>query len=211
MNMKIYEQLKTVPQQYLKTIQAGRLKGMSDIKPQWRIETMTKVFGICGFGWKVQNVKFEYRNGSHEQMTCHCYLELFVKVDDVWSDPIVGVGGSSFIANEKNGLYTSDECEKMAYTDALGGAMKMLGMAADVYMGEASKYSQPAQATQPPAQEKSWLNQTDKAGNQTTQWANVMAAITAGKVKSIADVTAHYKLNKEVQSTLEQLLQGGVK
>jgi hypothetical protein len=66
-------------------------------------------------------------------------------------------------------------------------------------------------SSQPPAQDKPWLNQTDKAGKQTTQWANVVAAITAGKVKNIADVTAHFKLNKEVQATLEGLLQGGVK
>ena len=64
---------------------------------------------------------------------------------------------------------------------------------------------------QPPAQEKPWLNRTDKAGNHTPQWANVVAAITAGKVKTIADVTAHFKVNKEVQDILEDLLQGGAK
>ena len=59
--------------------------------------------------------------------------------DDLWSEPIYGTGGSSFIAKEKNGLYTSDECFKMAYTDALSVACKMLGMGANVYWGD-SKY-----------------------------------------------------------------------
>jgi hypothetical protein len=32
-------------------------------------------------------------------------------------------------------MYVSDEAEKMAHTDAIGTAMKMLGLASDVYMG----------------------------------------------------------------------------
>ncbi len=59
--------------------------------------------------------------------------------EDLWSKAIEGSGGSSFISNEKNGLYTSDECFKMAYTDALSVACKSLGMGADVYWGD-SKY-----------------------------------------------------------------------
>jgi hypothetical protein len=153
-NKLIYNKLKSVPKEYLKTIQAGRLKGMSDIKPQWRIERMTEVFGVCGFGWKVANLRFDYKNGSDNQIVCFCYLELFIKQNDVWSDSIPGVGGSSFIANERNGLYTSDEAGKMAYTDALSVAMKMLGMASDVYMGHGGKYEtapqQPTQTTTKP-------------------------------------------------------------
>ena len=57
-----------------------------------------------------------------------------------WTEAIEGTGGSSFVANEKNGLYTSDECFKMAYTDALSVACKSLGMGADVYWGD-SKYN----------------------------------------------------------------------
>lgn len=138
--MEIYNKLKSVPPEFLKTIQAGRLKGMSDIKPQWRIMKMTEVFGICGIGWKIANINFKYTNGSDNQIVCSCYLELFIKVNNEWSDAIPGVGGSSFIANERAGLYTSDEAEKMAYTDAISVATKMIGLASDVYMGLGGKY-----------------------------------------------------------------------
>ncbi len=40
-NLKLYNQLKSVPAEFLKTIQAGRLKGMIDIKPQCRINKLT--------------------------------------------------------------------------------------------------------------------------------------------------------------------------
>lgn len=139
-NLKIYNTLKVVPVEYLKTIQAGRLKGMSDIKPQWRIMKMTEVFGVCGFGWKICNIQFKYTNGSDNQVVCSCYLDLHIKVGGEWSDAIPGVGGSAFIANESKGLYTSDEAEKMAYTDAISVATKMIGLAGDVYIGHGGKY-----------------------------------------------------------------------
>lgn len=46
-----------------------------------------------------------------------------------------------YVANEKNGPYTSDECYKMALTDAISVACKALGVAADVYWdSDRSKY-----------------------------------------------------------------------
>lgn len=136
----IYNSLKSVPKEYLKTITGGRLKGMSDIKPQWRLLKLTEQFGLCGFGWKICDLTFEYKNASAEQVICICHLNLHVNVNNKWSDAIPGVGGSSFIVKEKEGLYTSDEAEKMAYTDAISVACKMIGVAGDVYMGHGGKY-----------------------------------------------------------------------
>ena len=128
-NLEIYNKLKSVPADMLKTIQAGRLKGMSDIKPQWRILKMTEQFGVCGFGWKyaITGIKFTEKD-SLGQVAVFVQIDLFVKIADKWSDAIPGTGGSTFIANEKNGLYMSDEAVKMATTDALSVAMKMLGV-----------------------------------------------------------------------------------
>ena len=39
---------------------------------------------------------------------------------------------------EKSGTYTSDECYKMALTDAISVACKSLGMGADIYWGQDS-------------------------------------------------------------------------
>ena len=44
-NLLYWNQLATPPPSSLKTIKAGRLKGMTDINPQWRLEAMTRVFG----------------------------------------------------------------------------------------------------------------------------------------------------------------------
>lgn len=116
---------------------------------------MTEVFGICGIGWKykVTNRHFTEKD-SFGQVAVFIDIDLFIKIGDTWSDAIPGCGGSTFIANEKNGLYMSDEAVKMATTDALSVAMKMLGVGADVYMGHGGKYDKPIENTPLPKLEK---------------------------------------------------------
>lgn len=134
-NLFIYNKMRNVPQDALKTIGAGRLKGMSDINPMWRIKIMTETFGICGIGWKYEVTKQWMETFGHE-IKGFCNINLYVKVDDVWSEPIFGTGGSSFVSIERNGAYVNDEVYKMALTDALSVAMKSLGVAADVYFSK---------------------------------------------------------------------------
>jgi hypothetical protein len=134
--METYKKLSTPPPDALKTIQAGRLKGKSDINPQWRYEIMTSVFGVCGIGWKYEVINREFVSGANGEIAVFVDILLYVKVDDKWSEPIPANGGSMFIAKERNGMFTSDEAVKMATTDALGTAMKMIGVAADVYRGK---------------------------------------------------------------------------
>lgn len=150
-NMLIYNELRSVPEEAQKKITGGRLNGMTDIKPMWRIEKLTEVFGVCGFGWKAPIKNKEIIEGANGEKIAIVDIDLYIKVDGKWSDPIEGTGGSSFIAKEKNGLYTSDECFKMAYTDAISVACKSLGMGAAVYWGD-SKYNRPAEPTKEDAE-----------------------------------------------------------
>lgn len=145
--MAVYNSMRQVPPVALKTISAGRLKNMSDINPMWRIQKMTEVFGLCGFGWRYEIVK-QWNETYGNEVKSYCNINLYVKVNDVWSEAIPGTGGSSFVAQERNGAYVSDENFKMALTDALSVAMKSLGMAADVYFAKGAdlgtKYEQDA-------------------------------------------------------------------
>lgn len=145
MNLKIWNEIKQPPADALKTIGAGRLKGMTDIKPQWRIKAMTELFGPCGIGWKytVDNIDFRFHDTGESVVFAH--VSLFYKHDGEWSEAVPGAGGARFVANESKGLYVSDEAVKMAITDALSTSMKYLGMASDVYMGlwDGSKYKEP--------------------------------------------------------------------
>lgn len=139
-NMKIFNLVKRVPKEAKKTITGGRLKGMTDIKPMWRIEKLTEMFGPCGIGWKTKILNKEIIDVSNGEKIVTIDIQLFIKQNGEWSEPIEGIGGNKLIAKESNGLYNSDEAFKMAYTDALSVACKSLGMGAEVYWGD-SKYT----------------------------------------------------------------------
>lgn len=142
-NMKIYNESREVPSEALKIINGGRLKGMSDINPMWRIKKLTELFGMCGIGWKVEIVGRRLEQGGENEIVCFVDINLYVKVDGEWSEAIPGMGGSSFVTKERTGIHTSDECFKMAYTDAISVACKSLGFAADVYFAnDRTKYSE---------------------------------------------------------------------
>lgn len=147
-NMDIYDVVRHVPQEAQKSIGAGRLKGKTDINPMWRIKVMTELFGVCGIGWKYEITKQWLEKGAKDEISAFCNINIYIKSDGEWSDPIPGTGGSSFVASESKGLYTSDECFKMALTDAISVACKALGVAADVYWDkDRTKYDAPPPAT----------------------------------------------------------------
>lgn len=144
-NLEIYNKLRECPTEAIKPINAGRLKGMSDINPMWRIKALTEVFGPCGIGWWYTIDKQWLEAGNGPEVAAFCNITLFYKWDGEESHGIPGTGGSGFVKVEKNGPYTSDECFKMALTDAISVAAKALGAAADIYwQKDRTKYDQPS-------------------------------------------------------------------
>lgn len=140
--LKLWEEVRQVPQNAQKKITGGRLRGMTDINPMWRIKALTEQFGPCGIGWKYEVTNKELIPGAQGEVAAIVDINLYIKHEGEWSEPIPGTGGSMFVAKEKAGLYTSDECYKMALTDAISVSCKALGFAADIYWQEgASKYS----------------------------------------------------------------------
>lgn len=135
MNEK-WDKLKNPPQWALKRIKGGRLSGMTDISPMWRIEAMTEVYGPCGLGWCWSIEKLWIDEGHGGEQVAHAIVKLTVIDGESVSEPIYGVGGSRFVTKERGGMYTNDEAYKMAVTDALSTAMKCLGVGAEVYKGK---------------------------------------------------------------------------
>lgn len=135
-NMDIYNAVSAVPSSAQKRISGGRLNGMTDINPMWRIRELTKLFGPCGIGWKYKIVREWLETASTGEVGAFVDIELQYRItpDADWSEPIPGTGGSKFVAAEKgNNLRASDECYKMALTDAISVACKALGFGADIY------------------------------------------------------------------------------
>ncbi len=61
-------------------------------------------------------------------------------------------------------------------------------------------------APQAPAKELHWLNVLDKEKNMTKEWLNVANAIGEGKITNINDVKKYYKVSKEVEAKIQELL-----
>ena len=155
--MELYNTYRKVPESAQKTITAGRLKGMTDINPMWRIQCLTEAFGPCGIGWFVRTHDKWITEGTDGEKVAWVSASLFIKKgegEDDWSEAIEGIGGSMLVANERNGAHTSDEAFKMAYTDAISVCCKMLGFGADVYWSAGrTKYSD-SKETQEPEEKK---------------------------------------------------------
>lgn len=144
--LKIYDAVRSVPEDAQKIIRGGRLNGMTNINPMWRIKKLTEQFGACGFGWYYDIKKMWLENSmASDEIVANVEIDLYVKIGDEWSKPIRGVGGSMFLAHEKNGLHTDDEAYKKALTDAISVACKALGMGADIYWdSDSTKYDRTA-------------------------------------------------------------------
>lgn len=151
-NLDIYNKFRTPPKEALKPITGGRLKGMSDINPQWRINALTELFGPCGKGWSY-NVVRAWTEPCGEEIAAFVTIELRYVYDNDGPFTVVGTGGSMLYAKEKNGMKANDEAYKMATTDAIGVCCKQLGIAADVYWNENTKYTA---ADEPRGTETAW-------------------------------------------------------
>ena len=141
-NVEIWRQLEKTADEAKKPIEAGRLKGFTDINPMWRFKRLTEVFGAVGVGWKFVITDKQIIPGADGVLSAFVDILLYYKHNGEWSEGIPGTGGSAFVAKESKGLYTSDECFKMALSDAIGTACKALGMSADIYFSkDRSKYT----------------------------------------------------------------------
>ena len=162
-HLYLYEGFRSVPQEAQKTITGGRLNGKTDINPMWRIKALTEAFGACGFGWWYEIIDKRLERTELGEVSAFVDIALYYVVDGQTSKPVYGTGGSAFIAKEKAGLYVSDECFKMALTDAISVACKALGVGADVYWSkDNTKYSKPQPAEEPQSTPESVAAESEK-------------------------------------------------
>lgn len=195
-NLAIYRQVESVPAEAIKSIGAGRLKGMSDINPMWRIKIMTQTFGPVGMGWKY-TIDRQWTEQYGNEVKCYCNVSVYVKTaDGTWSEAIPGTGGSSAVAIERNGAYVNDESYKMALTDALSVAMKSLGVGASVYFGKDADYGTKYECRQEAPQQ---------APRPNAQSLLAQAKEEAANVKSREEMSAWWARFPSLQQTEEML------
>jgi hypothetical protein len=85
----------------------------------------------------------------------------------------------------------------------------ILGIAADEDNdGEGSTLEKKTSTPKDPnvKEPEKWLNRTDKAGNITPEWTNLMKGISDAKINTLADVRKYYKVSKSVAIEVEGAL-----
>ena len=145
-----WNRLARVPQTALEPIKYGALKGKHSINPQWRYKAMTEVYGQCGTDWGHRLVNTEIVNGVNDEVLIFVEVAVWVGMSEPGEvQEFTGVGGAKVVIKDKNGLRNNDEAMKMAYTDALGTALKYVGVGSEIYEGnfDGCKYANPVAAS----------------------------------------------------------------
>lgn len=206
-NLELYTKFADPPEWAKKIIKGGRINGMTDINPQWRIQCLTEMFGMVGIGWRYVITRQWLETGIANKVAAFTNIDLYVKVGDQWSEAIQGTGGSSFVTVEQNGAYVSDECFKMSLTDALSVACKMLGIGSKVYMGSKydtkdpdSKVPVPAQKQQPATPPKAPAKIELMPG--TEAYKKAVNYLATFKGASLAKLCERYSIAEKVEKML---------
>lgn len=161
-NLKNYRLMATPPKDAVTPIKGGS-KGaakLSSIKPQWRIEKMTEIYGEYGVGWYYEEEEVTHPIPNTGYTEVFSTVRLYVRTPDGkdWRPPAVGKGQAHLVSETQRGLFVDDEARKKGRTDALGDAMKCYGVAADVYMGRSAenddKYAPQQRPQEVPVREK---------------------------------------------------------
>lgn len=149
-NMRLWDKLgRTDPANTKGFKRAGGFAGTA-IKPMWSFKRMTEEFGPCGLGWGVNEPSFQVVPGHEGEVLVYCTVSIWYGEGQGEDErncvhsPVFGVGGDKVVGKNKYGLTSDDEAFKKAYTDAIGNALKLIGVGADVHMGlfDDSKYVQ---------------------------------------------------------------------
>lgn len=218
-NLNIWNAVKQVPPNFLKPIGFGKLKGKSDINPQWRLMAMTQAFGAVGHGWTYRIIRLWSETAPDGSVMCFAEVAVKTKLDGQWGEEFSGIGGSNTIEKNKNGLVANDDGYKMAVTDALSVAFKAVGVAADIYLGnfDGSKYNydySQAYAEPPQGYEQAYQPPTQQSYEQGNpqallplddeRFANAVKAVQDGKFDKVKLLTG-FALTDEQHAIVQGL------
>lgn len=131
-NTALWDELKHTDPSHTKPFsRPGGFKGTA-IKPMWSYLRMTEKFGPCGTGWGIGNPVFQVVSAGDESLVFCTVTVWYEKPTNV----LYGVGGDKVAGKNSSGVRTDDEAFKKAFTDGVTNALKMIGVGADVHLGQ---------------------------------------------------------------------------
>lgn len=139
-NLALWNRVRTPDPAFTKGFsKGGGFKGTAT-NVSYLIRLATEQWGPMGGKWGVEIVKEDYIDGApllgtdgdvigHEMIHV---IQIKLRHPD---GEVPGIGQTTFVGKNKNGVFTDEEAPKKSLTDALSKALSWLGFAADIHMG----------------------------------------------------------------------------
>ena len=135
-NLHIWASVEKTDPKFTRAFDTGSFKG-TDINPQYRYKKMTSAFGPVGDGWGVEKVATRTQD-LHMTNEIMFFVSLIVWYKNPANGEILrtppGFGQEYIVRSTARGLKSDADAAKKAFTDAIGNAMKYIGVGADVFL-----------------------------------------------------------------------------
>jgi hypothetical protein len=169
---------------------------LSSIKAIYVTERLNEVFGVGAWRTKVR----KECDGTQGMVVVHVTFEV----------PEYNIYYECFGGNDNGGENSKNfdlgDAYKGATTDAITKIGSYLGIGIDVFKGKVKSSAPTSKPNTNTPEPDKWLNQKDKQGNVTKQWENVVEALKKGKINSVADVRKFYKVSKQTETELQEII-----
>lgn len=140
-NMEIWDQVKKTDLKWTKESSGGA--GLTSINGMYCTMRATELFGPCGLGWGYEvleeriddGVQQKHQSGDYVTKTHTIKIKLWYKVGEDRGE-IVHFGHTPYIMRSKHGAYQDDEAPKKSLTDAIKKCLSMIGVGADIHLGQ---------------------------------------------------------------------------
>lgn len=143
-NTELWDSVKETPTKHTKP----GLNNLTSINGHYFMMRATEVFGPCGVGWGYEileerldkGVEVNHETSPYTPVTHTLKLRLWYKWNDERGE-VVHFGHTPYIMKTKRGPYQDDEAPKKSLTDALKKCLSMIGIGADVHLGQFEDFS----------------------------------------------------------------------
>jgi hypothetical protein len=211
-NMALWDSLKETPSVHTKPAR----NMLTAINTQYCFMRATEAFGSCGIGWGYEILEERFDEGathSHggvefKAITHTVLIELWYKIDDQ-TGKIKNYGHTPFVMRSNNGPYQDDEAPKKSLSDAIKKCLSMVGVGADIHLGQYDDYSY-KQELELKARQELELKREEKEAAIKNEIAEAMAEkkISYSKATTIPALNQmHKKALNDIRRKYEQINQ----
>jgi len=142
-NLALWESVQATDPDYTKSFsRSGGFRGTA-INHTYQQKRATQAFGPKGIGWGSKILDEKYQEGApilHKDQVIGREIVHVVRIE-LWyvldgnRGSVEAFGQTTFVGQNKHGVYTDEEAPKKSLTDAESKALASLGFSADVHLG----------------------------------------------------------------------------